>query len=88
MPALREVLGEHGHYVPSTKSYPTAWSYGYLADEEKMAEIIKKVLEMPPDERKKRMDAQLEYVKKFSWERIVEQWEALFKQHKELGLPI
>jgi glycosyltransferase involved in cell wall biosynthesis len=82
MPVHREVAGGFGHYAKSSKTYPTGWSFGWLADPEDMADQLYRVLDRGA------APGQLDYVKKFAWEKVVERWAEVVNAHEELGVKL
>src|SRR5579875_2116107 len=56
-------------------SYPSTWSFDYVADPADMAEQMVQMLEKPFDP-----SAQLEHVKKYSWPQLIGKWKEVIEK--------
>lgn len=84
-PNHKEVLGRWGYYAGPKRVAPTPWSWGWNADPEDLAKAIEAALDGAGEMR----EGQLEYVKKFTWEKVADRWMEIFRAHgKEWGLTL
>ena len=82
MPQHHAAAGDAAYYVKTSKTYPTGWSFGYLADPEDMAVQIKRALdERGTDQGIAGEKAAEVHLKGLTWEHIALMWDKVLAEH-------